>query len=134
MSNQSSTSQSTGNTTSASSQTSTNRGAQTQTALHNWQPRTLVDAYQSKPPIQYVVDGLFEIPSLNVIYGAPGCLKSFLLADIVGCVVGSQGWLPPLPGSTGKAYNVTQSPVVWLDFDNGKRRTDDRFAAIGRAL
>jgi len=102
--------------------------------IDNWHPFTLADAYLTRPPIEYLAGRMFELPSLNVIYGAPGTLKSFLLADLAVCVASGTPWLPPLGISTGAALPVTQRSVVWFDFDNGKRRTHDRFSALGKAL
>jgi hypothetical protein len=42
-------------------------------------------------------------------------------------------WLVPLNPATGVAREVIQAPVLWVDFDNGPRRTDERVAAVGRA-
>lgn len=105
-----------------------------------WQVFTLADAYQERPPVEYVAGRLFALPSLNILYGAPGTLKSFLLADLAVCVAGGLEWLPPAPwlnGSRGNAAGrgipTRQRSVMWLDFDNGRRRTHDRFGALGRA-
>ncbi len=59
----------------------------------SWQAYTLADAYQARPPIQYIAGALFEVPSLNIVYGAPGTLKSFLLQDLAVCVAAGQEWL-----------------------------------------
>jgi hypothetical protein len=48
-----------------------------------WTPLTVATAYIPRPPTRYVIDELFEAGSLNVVYGAPGSLKSLLL---VGCL------------------------------------------------
>lgn len=105
-----------------------------------WQVFTLADAYQERPPVEYIAGRLFALPSLNILYGAPGTLKSFLLADLAVCVAGGLEWLPPAPwlnGSRGQAGGrgipTLRRPVMWLDFDNGRRRTHDRFGALGRA-
>jgi hypothetical protein len=99
-----------------------------------WQPFTLVDAYQDRPPIEYIAGKLFELPSLNIVYGAPGTLKSFLIADLLICAAVGEEWLPPAPWQPGaKGFVTKASPVMWLDFDNGRRRTHDRFAALGKA-
>lgn len=100
-----------------------------------WPFRTLSDAYAPRPPIAWAVQGLFEVPSLSIVYGAPGCLKSMLLADMACCVAAGLPWLEPIPhtGNVVKGLPTQSGPVLWLDFDNGERRTDDRFAAIGRA-
>jgi hypothetical protein len=98
-----------------------------------WQVYTLADAYQPRPPLTYVVDGLFPLPSLSIVYGAPGTLKSLLLADLALCVAAGLPWLPLLPGTAGAAKATVQVPVLWCDFDNGIRRTHERFEALARA-
>lgn len=103
-------------------------------SILNWEQFTLIDAYQLRPPIQYLAGNLFEVPSLNVIYGAPGSLKSFLLADLSVCVASGNPWLPPNQNGTIQGLPVLQGAVIWIDFDNGKSRTHDRFKALGKAL
>lgn len=99
-----------------------------------WKPYTLADAYQERPPLQHVAGKLFELPSLNIVYGAPGTLKSFLLQDLAISVAAGQEWLTPAPWKAGGRGIVTKRfPVMWLDFDNGARRTHNRFEALGRA-
>lgn len=93
---------------------------------------TLADAYQEREPVQYIAAGLFELPSLNIVFGAPGSLKSFFLADLAVCVAGGQVWLPGLNNSL-PGRQTKQNPVMWLDYDNGNRKTHDRFAALARA-
>ena len=84
---------------------------------------TLRDAYQYREPLTYTVDGLFSNPSLNIVFSNPGMLKSFLLGDCAVHVAGGTDWL---------GRKVKQAPVMWIDLDNGKRRTHERFEAIGR--
>lgn len=101
-----------------------------------WQPFTLADAYQPRPPVEYVAANLFALPSLNITYGPPGTLKSFLLADLAICAAAGIEWLPPAPwinGNLATAIQTRQVPTMWIDFDNGRRRTHDRIAALGRA-
>ena len=101
-----------------------------------WKLRTLKDAYKPRDPLQYVIDGLFSLPSLNIGYGAPGSLKSMVLADAAVCVASGQKWLEPLPvgeGETGVTLRTLQAAVLWIDFDNGTRRTDERFDALAKA-
>jgi hypothetical protein len=99
-----------------------------------WIPLTLADAYADDSPIEFLIDGLLPIPSLSIVYGGPGSLKSMLLADLAVCVAAGKTWLEALPGDAlgGVSFAVKQAPVLWLDFDNGKKRTNRRMAALGR--
>jgi len=94
-----------------------------------WQPFTLATAYEDRPPTEYIVEKFFATFGLYVVYGAPGSMKSILLADMCAHVVSGTPWLP----GYGEGVNVVQSPILWIDFDNGQRRTHDRFAAVGKA-
>ena len=99
-----------------------------------WKIYTLADAYEPRSPLQYVVEGLFSLPSLSVVYGAPGTLKSMVLVDMCACVAAGLPWLPPREGTgDATAIKTLKSPILWCDFDNGKRRTDERIDAIGKA-
>jgi hypothetical protein len=99
----------------------------------DWRVYTLADAYTPRPCLRYVVEGLCPLPSVSIMYGAPGSLKSFLLADLAVCVAGGLPWLPTLPGARGAAKPTLQAPALWCDFDNGPRITHERFEALGRA-
>jgi hypothetical protein len=100
-----------------------------------WRIYTLEDAYEPRPPTEYVVEGLFPLPSLSIAFGAPGTLKSMALVDMGVCVAAGMPWLPPLSGPDGPpAFKTSQVPVLWCDFDNGTRRTHERIEAVGRAL
>ena len=99
-----------------------------------WIPYFIADALQERPPIEYIAAGLFPLSSLNIVYGAPGCLKSFLLADLAISAAMGELWLPPAPwqpGSTG--FQTRQAPVMWIDFDNGVTLTHERIGALARA-
>jgi hypothetical protein len=98
-----------------------------------WQLFTLADAYQPRSSLIYVVRGLFPLPSLSIVYGAPGTIKSLLLADMAISVAAGLPWLPPLPQASGAAKITQQVGVLWCDFDNGPRTTHERFEALGRA-
>jgi archaellum biogenesis ATPase FlaH len=101
-----------------------------------WKLRTLADAYRERPPLEFLVDGLLPCPSLSVVYGGPGSLKSMLLADLATTVVAGAKWLEPLPSSDqepGVTFITVQAAVLWIDFDNGIRRTDERIEAFARA-
>lgn len=68
------------------------------TTLDVWraQLRTVNDAYTERESLTYIVDGLIEQGSLNIVYGAPGCLKTMLLIDMAVCVASGQPWLESL--------------------------------------
>lgn len=89
-----------------------------------WKIFSLKDAYTERQPLQYVIGGLFTLPSLSILFGPPATLKSFLLADAAVCVAGGLSWL---------GREVIQSPVLWIDFDNGSRRCHERVEALGRS-
>ncbi len=100
----------------------------------SWKAFSLCDALLPRGPIEYAVAGVLEVPSLNMVYGPPGCLKSFMTAQMLLDISAGVDFLPPAPwkpdGQPG--YKTQKSPVMWLDFDNGVRRTHDRFAALAR--
>lgn len=102
-------------------------------AVDPWgEPYTMADAYADRPPVRFAAGVLFELPSLNIIYGPPGCYKTFAMMDLAACIVAGRPWLEPLSGE-GQGMKTTQGPAMWIDQDQGKRRTLDRFAALGRA-
>lgn len=101
-----------------------------------WQIFNMEDAYQDREPLKFLVDGLLPYPSLSIVYGGPGSLKSMLLADLAVCVAGGVPWLEPLPTDReqpGRTFRVEKAGILWIDFDNGKRRTHTRIGAFGRA-
>jgi hypothetical protein len=99
-----------------------------------WQSFGLVECYEPREPVKYIMGNIFEEGSLNIVYGAPGCFKSMLLADLCVAVSGGKEWLTPAPWQDGgRAIPTQKNPVVWVDFDNGKRRTMERFEALGHA-
>jgi hypothetical protein len=62
---------------------------------------TLEEAFKPRPERQYVVTGLISLPSLTIVYGPPGGLKSFVVADLAICVSAGILWLAPLPEQSG---------------------------------
>jgi hypothetical protein len=98
-----------------------------------WKPLTMGDVYKPLEPIRYIVHELFEYGSLNILYGPPGTLKSFLMQDLAACIVTGKPWLQAAPwGEGGDPIPTTKTGALWLDFDMGARRTLERFAALGR--
>lgn len=104
--------------------------------VKQWTTSTLADAYQQVEPTKFLIDGVLPIPSLSIVYGGPGSLKSMVLADMALCVAAGKTWLDPLPNDVhnipGITFKTHQVPVMWMDFDNGPRRSSERFGAIGR--
>lgn len=99
-----------------------------------WIPFTLADAYKEISPTEFLIDGLLPVPSLSIVYGGPGSLKSMLLADLAVCVAGGLKWLESLPAGDavpGITFPTKQAPVLWIDFDNGRKRTHHRMRALG---
>jgi hypothetical protein len=94
---------------------------------------TLADAFCERPPIEYVIDGLFPLPSLSIVYGYPGDFKSMLLMDAAISVAVGEPWLPSVPDTIHARREVRQVPVFWYDCDNGQRRCDERFRALAKA-
>ncbi len=103
-------------------------------ALAEWQIFTPADAYKPGGPLPYLVTDILFYPSLSIVYGGPGSLKSMILADMAVCVATGATWLEaPVGGSVLRSYTTTKAPVLWIDFDNGRRRTHERFDAFGKA-
>lgn len=100
-----------------------------------WDWRSLAQACEPKPDREYVVQAMIGLPSLNVIYGHPGDLKTMLAQDLALCVAAGRPWLQPLPGNPIVGSYVTQkSPVLWVDVDTGQDRLERRFAALAAGL
>lgn len=94
---------------------------------------TLADAYAPRPPREYIVDGVFAAASLNVVYGAPGSMKSLFMADCAASIAAGTDWLPGALGHEGEGIKVKQSAVYWLDLDNGTDTTHERMSAVAKA-
>ncbi len=102
-------------------------------APESWHVYTLADAYQPRSPVLYVVEGIVPMPSLSMVYGAPGTLKSLLLADLAICVAAELPWLPALPHTSVAPKRTRHVPVLWCDFDTGTHLTHERIAALASA-
>jgi RecA-family ATPase len=101
-----------------------------------WQAFTLKDAYKPRESKKYVIDGVIEKGSLNIVYGPPATMKSMFLADMAVCVASKdKDFLPHADflENSSEPLKVNHCPVIWIDLDNGKRRTHARFEALGRA-
>ena len=96
-----------------------------------WLFRSLTEARVPRPPTEYVIDKYLETHSLNILYGAPGSFKSMIALDMALAVAGGQAWLPGVFGQ-GVGAAVKQAGVIWIDMDNGQRRTDQRVDAMSK--
>jgi 5S rRNA maturation endonuclease (ribonuclease M5) len=47
---------------------------------------------QAMPPVQFLVDGLFTRHGFAVMYGQPGCGKTFVALDVALCVASGKDW------------------------------------------
>lgn len=104
-----------------------------QPAPAGWGWLTLKDAYQDKGPRRYLIGGVLRVPSLSILYGPSGDLKSMLALDLALSVAGGKPWLQPLPdGPEAEAYEVTRAPVLWVDVDQGQDELERRTQALGR--
>ncbi len=96
-----------------------------------WLPQTAADALAPRPKARYVADGILRLPSVSVVYGAPGCLKTMLMTDLAACVAAGKPWLSPKPGDPGQGIATAQGAAALIDFDNGEEVTLER---VGAAL
>ena len=106
------------------------RGSATGSSAPGWHWFTPEDAFVERPPVTWFVDGVFAEGSLNMVFGAPGTLKTMLMLDALVCIALGKPWLTNRDDEGGIA--TIQSPVVFVDFDNGKRRAHERIEALLR--
>ena len=100
-------------------------------------PFTAADAFKPRPPVEYLVTGLLRRPSLNMLFGPPGAMKTLLTLDLCIAVAAGMDWLPPSPDfEGGLPYATNQVPTMFIDFDNGEDDLHERIEAltIGRNL
>lgn len=104
------------------------------TQAAGWRIYSLADAYEPRPPLTYLVGGLFAEQSLSSVLGSPGDLKSMICLDAAVCVAGGLPWLSPRPEQTNACtpFATTQAPVLCVDLDNGPRRMAERLEALAR--
>jgi len=98
-----------------------------------YQVYTLADALSVHPPMVYVVDEIIPLPSLTIVYGAPGSRKSMLVADLAFAIAQGSGWLPGENSELSPGIKTTTAAVLWLDFDMGPIPCQKRFSAFARA-
>lgn len=103
--------------------------------LNEWTFYGPDDALADTSKLEFLIDGTLPKQSVSITFGAEGSLKSMLLMDMAVCVASGQKWLQPMPGRMAAVppLETKQTPVLWLDFDNGRRRMNKRLAAFLRA-
>ena len=62
---------------------------------------SVADALAEQPPVQWVVDGLFQPGSVSMVAGDAGCKKTWAMLDIAICVAMGKEWLgkPTIQGT-----------------------------------
>ena len=84
---------------------------------------TLKNAYAPREHKKFLISNTIGEGDLMIMYGPPGEFKSCLAADMAFSI------------ATGKPFMgrpSLQGNVLWVDIDNGRRRTDERMEAFGR--
>jgi len=88
--------------------------------------RNAAYALRPLPPIEWVVDQLISVGSLNVFYGEPGSKKTYSMLSLAVCVALGKSWL---------GFLVNPRRVLIIDEESGERRLALRLgAAIRGAL
>jgi hypothetical protein len=95
----------------------------------SWRIKTLADAFKPRPPREYIIEGLFPLNSMNIVFGAEGSMKSLLLMDMAICVSEGLPWLPYKDGG-GYKFATKKSNVLYIDVDNGGLTDDERINAF----
>lgn len=107
------------------------------------------DAYTDPPVAEWCVDGLLTRPSLNLLVGPPGAMKTWAALDLAVAVAAGQPWLgrkTTFSGMHGQTLNEpapSQTPaqqgkgvgVIFVDEETGLSRLWGRIHAVlhGRA-
>lgn len=94
---------------------------------------TAMEAFKVREPVPYIINPLLSLPSLNMVYGISGSLKTNFVIDLAVCVATGQKWLCGMEGEDVEAHNVKQSPILWIDADSGQNALHQRFGAMLRA-
>lgn len=103
--------------------------------ISNWDFYGPADALADTAPIEFLIPGFLPRQSLGITFGAEGSLKSMFLLDMCLCMALGIPWLEPLANidALNEAFPTKPARVLWLDFDNGRRRMNKRLAAFLRA-
>ncbi len=85
-------------------------------------------------PLSFVIPPLVYRPSIVVMYGAPGSLKTAIAYDLLLSVVTGGAWLPApnKGGGLSGGYSCERFPTMLIDCDMGKELSAERFAEVTR--
>ena len=81
------------------------------------------DALDPQPPIEWIVEKLFSAGSVSVVYGLPGCKKTWTMLDCGITVNAGADWL---------GFKTARSVVLIVDEERGERRLKRRLGATLR--
>lgn len=79
--------------------------------------------FEPQAPIEWTVDGLISDGSVSVVFGEPGCGKTWALFDLAVCVARGDAWL----NMATKA-----GAVLIVDEESGRRRLSRRMGEVMR--
>ena len=99
------------------------------------QERTSRHAYQERSDPMAYCGPLAVEGTVNVLYGPPGGLKTMLEASNLLHVAAGVPWPNKALGDTSNAkWPVVLTRTLLIDYDNGRRLTDDRAEAMLRQM
>lgn len=97
--------------------------------VFTWATKNALDTMTDYIPTRWIVDDIFESSGLFVVYGQPGGHKSNIMFDVAMAIATGRNFLPSINGRMS-GFEVEQSPVFWLDCDNGSKRMHNRLHAF----
>lgn len=83
----------------------------------------LSEAFGSDEPVDWVVSGLFQRGSINLVHGAPGTKKTYALLDLAMCLLDGNPWLD---------HQTTAGTVLLIDEESGPKRLKRRLKEVAR--
>lgn len=83
----------------------------------------LEEAFGEEIPVEWIVNGLFQRGSINLLHGAPGTKKTYALLDLSMCLVEGKQWL---------GRDTVAGTVLLIDEESGPRRLRRRLREVAR--
>ncbi len=98
----------------------------------NWSGQDIDLSLSRERPEERIelVEGFLDTERLTMLFGKPGHFKSFLAMDAAVAVASGRRWLSSTPTD---GLMTLQSPVVFIQQDQGAKDTADRFHALFNA-